>query len=271
MNTLKADYNHELKGKVLTYNKKTGQIEPEKNLLDPTAAENINFLMQLFADLASHPIDGILLQDDLMLRHNQGFKLINNKISPAPEKLYNFNPQNHIQIESYKPYFKQWRKQQALTLQTLANRIFSSCRRLKTKLICAQNVHYEIFYNMAWGRDWFAWTKAALKISTADYLMIMTYQERIRRELKLKSDSELATDMDKIFTYALDWQPQKPKIIFKFTTPPLSNSQKQRKRLLTTLHKTITQARQKNWPDLILTPCNNLTAAAAIKKQFQAN
>jgi hypothetical protein len=264
MNTLKADYNHKLKQKVPTYNKKTGKIEPEKNLLEPSAAENINFLMRLFADLASHPIDGILLQDDLMLRHNQGYKLINNKVSPAPDKLYNFNPKNHTQIESYKPYFNIWREQQSFTLQTLANQIFSACRRIKPNLICAQNIHYEIIYNPAWGRDWFAWTKAALKTSTADYLMIMTYQERIRKELELKSDNELITEMNKIFTNALDWQLQKSKIIFKFTTPPLTSSHKQRERLLTTLNKTISQARQKNWPDLILTPCNNLIAARTI-------
>ncbi len=264
MNTLKADYNHELKDKVLAYNKKSGQIEAKKNLLDPVATENINFLTQLFADLASHPIDGILLQDDLMLRHNQGFILVNNRISPTPDKLYNFNSHNHTQIESYKPDFKQWRKQQALTLQSLANQIFSSCRRLKPNLICAQNVHYEIFYKQRWGRDWFAWTEAALKTSTADYLMIMTYQERIRKELELKSDNELTATMNTIFTNALHWQQLKPKILFKFTTPPLSSSQKQKKKLLKTLHKTITQARKKNWYDVVLTPCNNLTAARTI-------
>jgi len=94
----------------------------------------------------------------------------------------------------------------------------------------------------------------------------MTYQERIRKELELKSNSELAATMDKIFTNASHWQQLKPKIVFKFTTPPLTSSQKQRKRLLTTLHQTITHARQKNWPDLVLTPCNNLIAASAINE-----
>ncbi len=264
MNTLKADYSHKLKHKVLTYNQKTGQIEPEKNLLDPDDPENINFLEHLFADLATHPIDGILLQDDLMLRHNQGFKLLNHKPFPLPAKIYELNPQNPTRIESYKPDFKQWRRQQALLLRSLANRIFAAARRLKPQLICAQNIHYEILYNPAWGRDWFAWTKTALAGSTADYLMIMSYQERVRKELELNSDNELAVTMDKIFTNALQWQDQKAETVFKFTTPPSFIPLTQKRKLLTTLNKIIALAHRKNWHNLVLTPCNNLNAAGSI-------
>ena len=266
MNTLKADYNHKLKQKVLTLNQKSGEIEPEKNLLDPTSAENINFLIRLFADLASHPIDGILLQDDLMLRHNQGFKIANHKIVPDSSRLYNFSPQNRIKIESYKPYFKQWRKQQSFTLQTLANQIFTTCRKLKPTLLCAQNIHYEVIYKQDWGCDWFAWSRDALNRSTADYFMIMSYQERIRKELELISDHELSTVMQKIFTNALQWQQQRSKIIFKFETPLTTDSNKQRKKSLATLHKTITLARKNNRHELVLTPCNTLTTANSIKQ-----
>ncbi len=266
MNTLKADYSHQLKHKVLTCNQKTGKIEPEKNLLEPTAAENINFLLALFSDLAAHPIDGILLQDDLMLRHNQGFAIINHQVTPAPDRLYNFDPNHPGRIKSYKPEFKLWRQNQAVGLQTLANRIFAAGRKLKPKLLCAQNIHYEVFYKASWGRDWFAWTQTALRNSTADYLMVMTYQERIRKELELNTEDKLAGAMNQIFINARQWQPRKSKIIFKFSTPPAAASQKHKQKLLKTLHQTITQARRHHWPDLILTPCNTLTAAESIRR-----
>ena len=266
MNTLKADYRHKLKHKLLTYDQKTGRIEPETNLLDPTDPENIDFLEQLFTDLAACLIDGILLQDDLMLRHNQGFKLVDHKPFPLPAEIYEFNPRNPTRIESYKPGFKQWRRQQALVLQNLANRIFAAARRVTPRLICAQNIHYEILYNPDWGRDWFAWNKTALAGSTANYLMVMSYQERIRRELKLDSDKELAAALDKIFTNALHWRQLKAQIVFKFTTPPTTALPKPKEKALATLHRTIDLARQRNQRSLVLTPCNNLPAAESIKE-----
>lgn len=266
MNTLKADYSHQLKQKVLTYNQKTGQIEPEKTLLEPTAAENTNFLVELFTDLAAHPIDGILLQDDLMLRHNQGFAIINHRVEPAPNELYNFDPNHPYRIKSYKPKFKSWRQQQAVALQSLADQIFAASRRSKPELLCAQNLHYEVLYKTSWGRDWFAWTKTALENSSANYLMVMAYQERIRKELELNSGDKLAEAMNRIFTNARQWQPQRSKIVFKFESPLTTSSRKQKQKSITTLRQTITQARRNHWHDLVITPCNTLTAAESIKE-----
>ncbi|MCK5679532.1 hypothetical protein KAI46_01820 [bacterium] len=261
MNTLKADYNHSLKKRVLTYNEKLGKIEADGTLLEPDNQDNIAFLVHLFQDLATHPIDGILLQDDLILRHNQGFKIVNREVSPAPDDLYRFTGKNHSKIKSYKPAFKRWRQQQALTYQALANKIFSTCRQLRPNLICAQNIHYELLYKEEWSRDWFACTKEALNTSQADYFMVMAYQERIQRELEL-NPNELTTAMNKIFDNAQQWQ--KNKLIFKFETSPQTNPNESDPKLLLTLHNTINQARQHSWRDLILTPCNNLGAASSI-------
>ena len=262
MTTLKADYSHTLKSTVLSYNETNGKVEAEARLLDPEANENIDFIIHLFTDLAAQPIDGILLQDDLMLRYKQGFQMEDDRVVPAPDKLYVFKRKNQKEIETLRPYFKKWRQHQALILQTLARRIFTACRRIKPNLICAQNVHYEVFLNENWGRDWFAMTKTALESSTADYLMVMTYQKRMIRELELKP-GELNTVMEKIFTRGRNWQ--KTKLIFKFTTPQAQLPAAGRAASLATLHRVINQARRHNYFDLVLTPCNNLTAAAAIK------
>jgi len=265
MTTLKADYSHTLKRTVLSYNEQNGKVEAKAKLLDPAADENIDFLIHLFTDLAAQPIDGILLQDDLMLRHNQGFRIINAKISPRPEDLFIFKTGHATRIRSYRPKFRKWRAQQALLLQTLAQRIFSACRRVRPGIICCENIHYEMFYKESWGRDWFACTKAALTISKADYLMVMSYQERIQRELDLNLKT-LEVAMNKIFTQARSWQ--KPQIIFKFTTPTSGNRNQQSLELL---HRTINQARRHHWYDLVLTPCNDLTAARALGAGLTSN
>ena len=264
MTTLKANYARNSKPQVLSYDEKSGSIIREDNLLEPTARENIDFLKKLFLDLAAYPIDGILLQDDLMLRHNQGFEQINGIIIPNPKNLYQLASKPQTKITAYKPPFYQWRQQQALALQDLANAIFTACRLLKPNLICAQNIHYEPLYNADWGRNWFACSKESLTASQADYLMVMAYQERIRRELELITERELSSTMLTIFENGL--ADEKERIIFKFETPKQGDSRKQRLKSIATLQETIRNARRKGWQDLILTPCNNLKAAGSVKQ-----
>ncbi len=258
MTTLKANYDRSLRPQVLSFDENQGKISRENNLLDPQAQENIVFLKQLYKDLATYPIDGILLQDDLILRHNQGFELVNNTIFPDPKNIYRITGRPHTEITAYKAPFYSWRQQQALKLQHLANEIFTTCRSLKPDLICAQNIHYELLYNADWGRNWFACTKESLATSKADYLMVMAYQERIRRELKLPLE-ELSSTMLKIFENGVS--DEKERIIFKFETPDQRVSRKQKLKSIATLQKTIQSARQKGWQDIILTPCNNLDTA----------
>ncbi len=259
MTTLQANYVRNSRPQVLSYDEKSGSIIREENLLAPTARENIDFLRKLFLDLAVYPIDGILLQDDLMLRHNQGFEQIDGTIIPNPKNLYQLTGKNRTQISVYKPLFHRWRQQQALTLQHVANTIFTTCRSLKPALLCAQNIHYELLYNDDWGRDWFACTQESLAASQADYLMVMAYQERIRNELDLVTEKELSSTMLKLFENRLTCE--KERTIFKFETPTPSGSSKQRLKSNATLQETIRNARKKGWRDLILTPCNNLEAA----------
>ena len=260
MTTLKANYDRSLRPQVLNFDENSGSIKRENNLLDPTAPGNIDFLKKLFQDLAAYPIDGILLQDDLILRHNQGFALVNGTVIPDPKNIYQFTNRIEAEITAYRPPFYRWRQQQALTLQHLANTIFATCRSRRPELLCAQNIHYELLLNDDWGRDWFACTKESLAASKADYLMVMAYQERIRRELELPRGEELSSTMLRIFNDGLG--DKKERIIFKFETPNQENSLNQRLKSIATLQETIRNARKKGWRDLILTPCNNLEAAA---------
>ncbi len=126
-------------------------------------------------------------------------------------------------------------------------------------ILCTQNIHYELLYNPDWGRDWFACTLESMAASKADYLMIMAYQERIRRELKLTTERELPAAMLKIFENGL--ADEKKKIIFKFEAPDHTDSAKKRQKLIATLQKTIHNARKNGWRDLVLSPCNNLKDA----------
>ncbi|MBN2809976.1 MAG: family 10 glycosylhydrolase [Deltaproteobacteria bacterium] len=262
MTTLKSNYRQSSKPQVLSFDENRGTIIAEKNLLDPQASENIIYFKQLFQDLATYPIDGILLQDDLMLRQNQGFSQVNNNFIPKPNNIYLLPVGSPYKIEGYKAPFYQWRQQQALQLQDLANQIFASCRAIKPGLLCAQNIHYELLYNADWGLNWFACSLESMQASTADYLMIMAYQEMIQKELEL-ADEQLPQTMLKLFKNGR--KNDRERIIFKFEIPDQNQPPQARAKAIRKLKETCRSARKAGWQDIVLTPCNSLACAKLLQ------
>ncbi|MBN2706201.1 MAG: hypothetical protein JXR89_07165 [Deltaproteobacteria bacterium] len=258
MTTLQAAYGQKVTPPLTGYDPVKDCLYEEKQLLDPSEISSRSFLLRIFRDLAAGPIDGVLLQDDLMLRHHQGFFKKIPELSPNPEELYRFSPDRR-KILAYRKRFFRWRNDQALILQALANAIFSACRQIRPGLICAQNVHYEPFLNQDWGRNWFACTPESLAASQADYLMVMAYQNRIKRELEL-ADDRLRPVMEKIFRQGRIFFPDKA--VFKFEVP--SPESKNRAALLTELKKTLRLAQAGGVQELVLSPCNYPEEAACL-------
>jgi len=258
MTTLQAAYGRKVAFPLTSYDLEKDCLYEEKQLLDPSECSSQGLLLQIFRDLAAGPIDGILLQDDLMLRHHQGFFKKIPELSPNPDDLYRFSPDRR-KITAYRKRFFRWRDDQALILQELANAIFSACRQIRPGLICAQNVHYEPFLNQDWGRNWFACTPKSLAASQADYLMVMAYQDRIKRELEL-ADDHLSPIMEQIFMQGKNLFPDKA--IFKFEVPRPDGQN--RTVLLSELQETLCQAQHCGAEELVLTPCNYPEEAACL-------
>ncbi|NIA19505.1 MAG: hypothetical protein GWP07_03595 [Xanthomonadaceae bacterium] len=226
MTTLQANYGHRDLPRVYAYDHHLNTCQPTA-ALDPAASENRRYLTALFSDLAANPIDGIVFQDDLQLKHAEGFHPDSSGKSfvPDAETLYRYGDGGDC-ITDYQPAFWKWNEQKASSLQGLANAIMAACRQVKPSLKFAQNIHYELLLKPRWGRAWFSQTPKSLVSSAADYFLVMAFQRQIRRELQVASDQDLDALMGRLFRtnplfaadhhqlifklQATDWQSGKP-------------------------------------------------------------
>ncbi len=215
MTTLHANYHHKPLPKVYCYSPESHGFQPT-NILDPTAHENQEFLTALYRNLAANPIDGIMFQDDLMLRHTEGFhpKQNGKGFYPDPNTLYNFSV-NKNRITGYKPAFWKWSSKKARGLQNLSNAIMSACRQVNQNLIFARNIHYETLIHPQWGKAWFAEIPEVLNYSTANYFFVMAYQQQISRELNIISEAGLEELMQRLFKAGNVLERGKQQVVFK--------------------------------------------------------
>jgi biofilm PGA synthesis lipoprotein PgaB len=185
---------------------------------DPARPETRAHLTALYRDLAAQPIDGILFQDDLMLHHTEGFRLVGGHPEPDPARLYRSERKTGSQtrIIGYHAAFRPWTEQRAQMIESLANALMATCRSVNPALVCARNLHYETLLNPAWGRAWFAESPTALATSTADYFLVMAYQEQIRQELELKTEAQLEATMARLIAAGNHAPWCRNRVIFKF-------------------------------------------------------
>ncbi|RLB69089.1 MAG: hypothetical protein DRH04_05825 [Deltaproteobacteria bacterium] len=215
MTTLHANYHRPQLPKTYIYNQQNHCLQLT-GALDPTARENREFLLDLYRDLAAYPIDGIMFQDDMILKCTEGFHPGGDGkgLHPDPAALYHFTADGS-HISGYQPAFWQWCSNKARTLQTLNNEIMAACRHINPDLLFAQNIHYETLLTPRWGKAWFAEIPEVLQSSTADYFFIMAYQQQIRRELNLKDDRELEKIMNRLFDAGKILERGKQQVVFK--------------------------------------------------------
>ncbi len=215
MTTLHANYRRPQLPKTYSYNPGRHCLQPT-GTLDPTARENREFLLALYRDLAVNPIDGIMFQDDLTLRHTEGFHPGRNgkELHPDPATLYHITADG-THISGYQPPFWKWCNNKGRTLQTLNNAIMAACRHVSPDLLFAQNIHYETLLNPRWGKAWFAEVPEVLRSSTADYFFVMAYQQQISRELGIKNNCKLEETMARLFDAGKFLEGGKQQVVFK--------------------------------------------------------
>lgn len=261
MTTLHANYHHKPLPKVYHYNLQSRSCQPT-DTLDPTAHENQEFLIALYRDLAANPIDGIMFQDDLELRHTEGFhpKQNGKGFYPEPDTLYNFTV-NKNGITGYKPTFWKWSDKKARALQNLSNAIMSACRQVNQNLIFARNIHYETLLNPQWGKAWFAEIPEVLSSSTTDYFFVMAYQQQISRELNITSETELEELMQRLFKAGNILDRGKQQVVFKLQAVDWKNENPLSSKKISSLLQLLKKSRRNS---VVMMPYNENLFAHSI-------
>jgi hypothetical protein len=169
------------------YNFETKKIEIARgfNLFHPDVLKRLE---GLFRDLGRYPIDGILFQDDLILKHDEDFSNEANKAflkefgySPHPDLFY-IDPykseSGKYYIKAYTDRFRSWANWKNRWLIHVAKRLMAAARESNPNLQFAINLYFEAILNELNGLAWFSQTLSGALENHFDYYAIMAYHRQ---------------------------------------------------------------------------------------------
>jgi len=178
-----------------SYNFETKKMEVARgfNLFHPDVLKRLE---GLFRDLGRYPIDGILFQDDLILKHNEDFSSEANKAflkefgySPHPDLFY-VEPypsqSGKYYVKAYTERFWSWANWKSRWLMNLAKRLMEAAKESNPNLQFGINLYYEAVLNHSNGVAWFSQTLSEALGKDFDYYAVMAYHRQTMKELNME-------------------------------------------------------------------------------------
>ncbi len=180
----------------MKYNFETKKMEMARgfNLFHP---EVLKRLENLFRDLGRTPIDGILFQDDLILRHDEDFSPEANK---AFQKEFGYMPDPGLfyvdpykseagkyYVKSYTDRFWTWANWKNRWLMNVAKRLMEASRESNPKLQFAINLYFESVLNDLNGVAWFSQTLSGALRNDFDYYAVMAYHRQAMKDRNIEA------------------------------------------------------------------------------------
>jgi tetratricopeptide (TPR) repeat protein len=180
--------------RIHSYNFETKRIEPARGLtvFHPDVVRRFE---EIFRDLGRFPIDGILFQDDLILRHNEDFSpeaqkafLKEFRFFPHPDLFY-VDPYRSetgkYYVRSYTHQFWAWADWKNRWLMNVAQQLMTAARSSNPKLEFGINLYYETALSSTNSLARFSQTLGRTQEKNFDYYAIMAYHRQTMRELNL--------------------------------------------------------------------------------------
>lgn len=171
------------------YDLRSGEFGRCKGL-DLFSERAVARLEAIYSDLAAYEIDGVLFQDDLVLRHSEGFgpymdalfrkdtgsvaspsALYIRQISGAPEKV------------RYTGLFWQWAAWKNRRLLDVAGRLRDAVRKKRPETLFALNLMYESVTNPQYALAWLSQDLKEAQRKGFDYFSVMAYHIQMGDEL----------------------------------------------------------------------------------------
>jgi len=206
------------------YNFETKRMEMARgyNLFHP---EVLKRLEGLFRDLSRYPIDGILFQDDLILRHNEDFSPEANKAFqkefgylPHPDRFY-IDPYKSdtgkYYVKSYTEGFWTWAEWKNQWLMNVAKRLMTVARESNPNLQFAINLYFETILNSTNSIAWFSQTLNAALKNHFDYYAIMAYHRQAMKSRNIIDVGEAIGLMAEVAKKAIQSVGDPSKVLMK--------------------------------------------------------
>lgn len=137
-------------------------------------------LIQLFKELAVYDIDGILIQDDFILRMNEG-------LSDLSKSRYYID---YGKLPDKNDF--DWYKWKMLNLSEFLDDLRYEAKKINPKIKFAVNIYYETPVYPEKGIKWYAQSLEQYKKLGFSYFAVMAYHEQIIDELKINFHDTLS-------------------------------------------------------------------------------
>jgi len=234
MTTRYADYGLEDRKDLgcKAYDFNTKDIVPCKGL-DLFNEDAVAHLERLFHDLALYPIDGILFQDDLVLKHHEGFGPYSQVLFEkntgkrlVPGKLYGngVGGERNYLNPLYTPVFWKWAAWKNKRLLEVATRVRTAVKKKNPEVKFAINLMYESVSNPPYAMAWLSQSLDEAVKQGFDYYAIMAYHQQMQNELN-KGPYEIQSLIQKMTKEAVRLVGDPQKVIMKFQIIDWNTSQ----------------------------------------------
>ena len=182
-------------------------------------------LTELFSELAFTGIDGILIQDDFIMKYAEGAEkeacesFEKSTGRPCASASFFKEQTANGRLIPMEPEHSQWSAWKANELVTFFTELRKTVRLANPRAKWAINIYYETPVYPDKGLAWYSHDLEKIIGAGADYLAIMAYQEQIVSELGLDSKG-LLDYADKLATGALEATDTPQRVIFKLQIKP---------------------------------------------------
>ncbi|MDR2870333.1 MAG: poly-beta-1,6-N-acetyl-D-glucosamine N-deacetylase PgaB [Deferribacteraceae bacterium] len=180
-------------------------------------------LKRLMKDIARTGVDGILLQDDYIMKYTEGAdRLACNKFTTDTGVACNAtsffdlraNTDGSLRFGSATPNGQLWYRWKAAQLQNLFAEMRNQTRIINPNMKWALNVYYETPIYPDQGLAWYAQDLKGMWDAGADYIAVMAYQEQIMKEKNLDRGGFL-NFISELSAASLDSVNSNARVIFK--------------------------------------------------------
>ena len=153
-------------------------------------------LLGIFGDLARNPIDGVLIQDDLILHYNEDFSPIavrrfsrregRKRLSPRDLCKFERNKKGRLALKGYTPLFWEWSDWKDRYLADLLKKLIMVVKETRPAVKVAVDINYEALSAPRSGLAWFSRSVQTMEtVARPDIYAVMSYQKQMQRELRL--------------------------------------------------------------------------------------
>jgi hypothetical protein len=143
-------------------------------------------------------VEGILFQDDLILKHNEDFSIDANRAFlkefgyvPHPDRFY-IDPykseSGKYYVKAYTEDFWSWANWKNRWLMDVAHRLMNAARESNPRLEFGINLYYEAILNSNNGVAWFSQTLSRALEKDFDYYAVMAYHRQAMKEREMEEN-----------------------------------------------------------------------------------